>query len=130
MPIRWTPDGAGPRTNVTLDRGTVVLVDLDPTNGREQRGLRPCVIVIAPEVTDNQHFPLVCVIPVTREDARPGGAYPALSPAQRAASGRSSGLLTSIHESSSCVACSGDSDLEAINTGLCLSLGIDRGIEA
>jgi len=38
---------------VTLDRGTVVLIDLDPTVGHEQRGVRPCVIVSAPEITDD-----------------------------------------------------------------------------
>jgi mRNA-degrading endonuclease toxin of MazEF toxin-antitoxin module len=33
---------------VTLDRGTVVLVELDPTVGREQRGVRPCIAVSDP----------------------------------------------------------------------------------
>lgn len=28
-----------------LERGTVVLVELDPTVGHEQRGSRPCVVV-------------------------------------------------------------------------------------
>ncbi|TVR85113.1 MAG: type II toxin-antitoxin system PemK/MazF family toxin, partial [Trueperaceae bacterium] len=28
-----------------IERGSVVLVDLDPTVGHEQRGLRPCVVV-------------------------------------------------------------------------------------
>jgi hypothetical protein len=30
---------------VTLNRGTVVLVELDPTLGHEQRGVRPCIAV-------------------------------------------------------------------------------------
>ena len=38
----------GEGVRVTVDRGTVVLVELDPTVGHEQRGLRPCVAVEAP----------------------------------------------------------------------------------
>jgi mRNA-degrading endonuclease toxin of MazEF toxin-antitoxin module len=34
-----------------LDRGTVVVVDLDPATGHEQRGVRPCMIVGDPNVT-------------------------------------------------------------------------------
>jgi mRNA-degrading endonuclease toxin of MazEF toxin-antitoxin module len=35
---------------VTVDRGTVVLVELDPTVGHEQRGLRPCIAVSDPSL--------------------------------------------------------------------------------
>lgn len=54
-------------------------MDLGPTRGHEQRGLRPCVVVSDPEVSESQRYPLVAVVPVT---ARPGtGAlYPELSP--------------------------------------------------
>src|SRR5580704_9913445 len=34
----------GEGIRVTLDRGTVVLVELDPTIGREPRGVRPCAV--------------------------------------------------------------------------------------
>jgi len=62
---------------VSLARGTIVLVDLDPTVGHEQRGLRPAVIVSDPLVVEDQRFPLVGIVPVT---GRPGtGAlYPQL----------------------------------------------------
>ena len=30
---------------MNLARGTVVLVDLEPTSGHEQQGSRPCVVV-------------------------------------------------------------------------------------
>jgi mRNA interferase MazF len=50
---------------VTVDRGTVVLVELDPTIGHEQRGARPCIIVSDPAVNAEQRFPLVAVVPVT-----------------------------------------------------------------
>ncbi len=52
-----------------LGRGAVVLVELDPTAGHEQRGVRPCIVVSDPDVNTHQRFPLVCVVPVT---ATPG----------------------------------------------------------
>lgn len=61
------------------DRGAIVLVDLDPTRGHEQRGQRPCVVVSDPEVAADQRFPLVCVVPVTGT-AGEGALYPPLRP--------------------------------------------------
>lgn len=64
---------------VTFDRGTLVLVELDPTVGREQRGIRPCVAVSDPAVNADQRFPLIAVVPITGT-AGAGALYPALSP--------------------------------------------------
>ena len=64
---------------MTLERGTVVLVELDPTVGHEQRGVRPCVAVSDPEVNADQRFPLIAVVPVTGT-AGVGALYPQLSP--------------------------------------------------
>lgn len=64
---------------MTLDRGTVVLVELDPTVGHEQRGIRPCVAVSDPAVNTDQRFPLIAVLPITGT-AGVGALYPALSP--------------------------------------------------
>ena len=64
---------------MTLDRGTVVLVELDPTIGHEQRGVRPCIIVSDPTVNADQRFPLIAVVPVTGT-AGDGALYPALTP--------------------------------------------------
>ena len=64
---------------MTLDRGTVVLVELDPTVGHEQRGVRPCVTVSDPSVNVDQRFPLIAVVPVTGT-AGDGALYPTLSP--------------------------------------------------
>jgi mRNA interferase MazF len=64
---------------VTVDRGTVVLVELDPTVGREQRGVRPCITVSDPAVNSDQRFPLIAVVPVTAT-AGVGVLYPPLSP--------------------------------------------------
>ena len=64
---------------MNLDRGTVVLVELDPTLGHEQRGVRPCVAVSDPAVNADQRFPLIAVVPVTGT-AGVGALYPPLSP--------------------------------------------------
>jgi mRNA interferase MazF len=63
---------------VKLDRGTVVLIELDPTIGHEQRGVRPCVTVSDPAVNAEQRFPLIAVVPVTGT-AGEGALYPMLS---------------------------------------------------
>lgn len=63
---------------MNLDRGTVVLVTLDPTVGHEQRGL-PCIAVSDPAVNADQRFPLIAVVPVTGT-AGEGALYPKLSP--------------------------------------------------
>jgi mRNA-degrading endonuclease toxin of MazEF toxin-antitoxin module len=39
---------------VKVDRGTVILVELDATVGHEQRGLRPCIAVTDPAVNVDQ----------------------------------------------------------------------------
>ena len=62
-----------------VDRGTVVLVELDPTVGHEQRGVRPCVAVSDPIVNADQRFPLIAVVPVTGTSGV-GALYPALAP--------------------------------------------------
>ncbi len=72
-----------------LPRGSVVIVDLDPTRGHEQRGVRPCVVVSDPEVNDHQRFPLIGVVPITRTPGE-GALYPALGPG-------ASGLLGTSH---------------------------------
>lgn len=64
---------------MTIDRGTLVLVELDPAVGHEQRGTRPCIVVSDPEVNADQRFPLIAVVPVTGT-AGVGALYPALSP--------------------------------------------------
>ena len=61
-----------------VDRGTVVLVELDPTVGREQRG-RPCIAVSDPAVNSDQRFPLIALVPVTGTPGD-GALYPGLSP--------------------------------------------------
>jgi mRNA interferase MazF len=64
---------------VKIGRGAVVVVGLDPAIGRKQRGVRPCVIVSDPDVTGDQRFPLVCVVPLTGTPGE-GLLYPLLAP--------------------------------------------------
>jgi len=61
-----------------VDRGTIVLVELDSTLGHEQRGTRPCVAVSDPAVNAHQRFPLIAVVPITGT-AGDGALYPELS---------------------------------------------------
>jgi len=61
-----------------VDRGTLVLVELDPTVGHEQRGVRPCIAVSDPAVNADQRFPLIAVVPVTGTRGE-GALYPELS---------------------------------------------------
>jgi len=61
-----------------VDRGTIVLVELDRTLGHEQRGTRPCVAVSDPAVNGHQRFPLIAVVPITGT-AGDGALYPELS---------------------------------------------------
>ena len=62
-----------------VERGTIVLVELDPTVGHEQRGVRPCVAVSDPDVNADQRFPLIAVVPITGTPGE-GALYPELSP--------------------------------------------------
>ena len=50
---------------MNIQRGWVVVVQLNPAIGHEQRGVRPCVIVSEPAVVSQQRFALVCVVPMT-----------------------------------------------------------------
>ena len=75
-----------------LSRGAVVVVDIDPTLGHEQHGVRPCVLVSDPEVISDQRFPLVCVVPVTGTPGE-GLLYPSLAPGQSGISKKSFALI-------------------------------------
>lgn len=62
-----------------LVRGTVVIVELDPTAGHQQRGVSPAIIVSDPDIASDQRFPLVCVVPITGTPGE-GLLYPPLAP--------------------------------------------------
>jgi mRNA interferase MazF len=69
-----------------------VVVELDPTLGREQHGVRPCVVVSDPDVIGDQRFPLVCVVPVTGTPGE-GLLYPSLAPGQSGLAKKSFALI-------------------------------------
>jgi mRNA interferase MazF len=77
---------------VKLSRGAVVLVELNPTVGYEQHGVRPCVVVSDTEIVSDQRFPLVCVVPVTGT-AGEGLLYPPLAPGQSGLAKKSFALI-------------------------------------
>ena len=62
-----------------VERGSVVLIGLDPTRGQQQRGTRPCVVVSDSDVTSDQRFPLIAVVPISGTAAE-GAFYPVLAP--------------------------------------------------
>ena len=96
--------GRGPRlggqAEVRLQRGSVVLVSLDPTRGHEPRGTRPCVVVSDTDVTEDQRFPLVAVVPIS-STAGTGAFYPLSRPAGAAcAGGRTRSSIRSVRSTS------------------------------
>ena len=117
-----------------LARGTIVSVDLDPTRGREQRGVRPCVVVSSAEVAAQQRYPLVCVVPITGTPGA-GALYPPLAPGPSGLRKHSFALVdqlrsvdkTRVRRMFGPVA---RQELEAIDLGLRLYLGIDEASTA
>jgi mRNA interferase MazF len=113
---------------MNLDRGTIVLVELDPTVGHEQRGVRPCVAVSDPVVNSDQRFPLIAVVPVTGTPGE-GALYPELSRGRSGLTKTSYALIDHLR----CIdkrrirrvfsRVTGD-ELEAIDEGLELFLGL------
>jgi mRNA interferase MazF len=77
---------------VSPGRGAIVVVELDPTLGHEQHGVRPCVVVSDPDVIGDQRFPLVCVVPVTGTPGE-GLLYPSLAPGRSGLAKRSFALI-------------------------------------
>lgn len=75
-----------------LNRGTVVVIELDPTIGHEQRGLRPCIVVSDPDVISDQRFPLLCVVPITGTPGE-GLLYPPLAPGRSGLAKKSFALI-------------------------------------
>ncbi len=111
-----------------LDRGTVVVVQLDPTVGHEQRGMRPCVAVSDPAVNADQRFPLIAVVPVTGT-AGEGALYPELAPGASGLTKRSFALVDHIRSVDKrrirrFFGRVSEGELAAIDHGLALFLGL------
>ena len=117
-----------PGSEVRLERGSVVLLALDPTVGHEQRGVRPCVLVSDPEVIANQRFPMLAIVPVTGT-AGQGALYPAIEPGESGIVKRSYALIDQLR----CVdkrrirrlfGVVSPDEMDALDDGLMLFLGL------
>jgi mRNA interferase MazF len=111
-----------------LTRGTVVHVVLDPTIGHEQQGVRPCVLISDPEVIQDQRFPMVCVVPITKTPGE-GVLYPALGPGASGLRTRSYTLVDQIRSVDKrritrAFGRISDEELRMIDEGLHLFLGL------
>ena len=116
-----------------LERGTLVLVGLDPTVGHEQRGLRPCIVVSNPDVTEDQRYPLLCVVPITGTPGH-GALYPELAPGSGGLRKRSWALLDQVRTIDKrrvrrVFGTITADELAAIDDGLELLLGLGPGSE-
>ena len=117
-----------------LERGTVVLVELDPAVGHEQRNTRPCVVVSDPLVASDQRYALVGVVPLTGTEGR-GALYPRM-PAGAGGLRRDSWALTDQIRSIDkrrIVAAYGTLDpagMEAIDEGIRLFLGLGPALDS
>jgi mRNA-degrading endonuclease toxin of MazEF toxin-antitoxin module len=85
------------------------------------------VIVSDPQVTEDQRFPILCVVPITSTPGR-GALYPALEAASGGLRRRSFVLLDQVRtidkrRVSRVFGTIAAGELEAIDEGLCLFLG-------
>jgi mRNA interferase MazF len=114
---------------VNLERGTAVLVQLDPTLGHEQRGLRPCIAVSDPAVNADQRFPLIAVVPVTATPGE-GALYPELAPGASGLTKKSHALIDHLRSIDKrrirrVFGRVTEEEMAAIDLGLALFLGLD-----
>ena len=113
-------------------RGTVVLVELDPTVGHEQRGFRPCIAVSDPTVNVDQRFPLIAVVPITGTQGA-GALYPTLSPGVSGLTKHSCALVDHLRSIDKrrirrIFGQLSPAELASIDQGLTLFLGLGDGI--
>lgn len=111
-----------------LGRGAVVVIELHPAVGHEQRGVRPCIVVSDPDVISDQRFPLVCVVPVTGTPGE-GLLYPQLAPGQSGLARRSFALIDHLRSVDkrrvrSVYGELAAEEMAAINEGLAVFLGL------
>ena len=113
-----------------LERRTVIVVVLDPTVGHEQPGARPCVVVSEPEVTADQRYPLLGVVPISAT-AGTGALYPPLFPGKSGLAKPSFALVDQVRsiDKRRVTRAFGRvtaEELDAIDSGLALFLGLER----
>jgi len=116
---------------VSVERGRVVLMALDPTIGHERRGVRPCVVVSDQAVNDEQRYPLLAVVPVTATPGE-GALYPGLAPGASGLVKESYALVDQVRSVDKrrvqrVFGRVSPVELEAIDAGLTLFLGLADG---
>jgi len=114
---------------MSLPRGSLVLVDLEPTLGHEQRSTRPCLVVSEPAVNSSQRFPLLAVVPITGTPA-PGALYPPLAPGANGLTKPSYALVDQLRSIDKQrirrrYGQVNEAELAAIDAGLLLYLGLE-----
>lgn len=115
-----------------LERGMVVLLDLNPTIGHEQRGVRPCIVVSDPEVIADQRFPLVAIVPVTGTPGE-GALYPMLQPGRSGLTKASYALIDHLRSVDKrrirrVFGVVATHDVDSLDEGLALFLGLDANL--
>jgi mRNA interferase MazF len=118
---------------VKVGRGSLIIVELDPTVGHEQRGVRPCIVVSDPDVVRDQRFPLVCVVPVTGTPGE-GLLYPSLAAGRSGLTKRSFALIDHLRSVDkrrvrSVFGTLAPEEITAIDEGLATFLGLGKGSE-
>jgi len=108
----------------------VVLVELDPAIGHEQRGVRPCITVSDPAVNADQRFPLIAVVPITGTGGS-GALYPPLAPGASGLTKASYALVDHLRSIDKrrvrkIFGQVSPAELASIDHGLELFLGLDR----
>lgn len=116
---------------MNLERGTIVLVELDPTVGHEQRSVRPCVAVSDPAVNVDQRFPLIAVVPITGTPGE-GALYPELAPGRSGLTKMSYALIDHLRSIDKrrirrVFGRVAEVELAEVDQGLELFLGLTRG---
>jgi mRNA interferase MazF len=111
-----------------LGRGTVVLLELDPTVGHEQRGVRPCIVISDPEVIADQRYPLIAIVPVTGTPGE-GALYPMLQPGRSGVAKTSYALIDHLRSVDKrrirrVFGAVSTSEVDALEEGLVLFLGL------
>lgn len=117
-----------------LGRGAVVVVELDPTVGHEQRGVRPCVVVSDPDVISDERFPLICVVPITGTPGE-GLLYPPLTPGKSGLAKKSFALIDHLRSVDkrrirSVYGEISAEDVVAIDEGLAVFLGLSEQLRS
>jgi mRNA-degrading endonuclease toxin of MazEF toxin-antitoxin module len=80
---------------VSVGRGSLLSVDLDPVVGHEQQGRRPCVVLTPAALAVDQRYALLIVVPFTGT-TNLGALYPIVQPYQRGLSKPSAALVDQV----------------------------------